>query len=206
MSRISAILFDLGNVIVEVDFRRTFRHWADSAGVDESVFYERWSEDEAYRAHETGELQFAEYVAALTETLGVSMSQDAWQAGWNEVFVGPYPGVQDKLAELTGCLPLFAFTNTNPTHEAAWRARYAHALGHFEEIYVSSTIGLRKPDREAFEWVAEAMQLPPEQILFLDDNPDNVSGAERSGLTTVQTRGEDEVLAALAAFEDRLER
>ena len=35
MSRISAILFDLGNVIVEVDFRRTFRHWAESAQVEE---------------------------------------------------------------------------------------------------------------------------------------------------------------------------
>ena len=54
MSRIAAILFDLGNVVVEVDFRRTFRHWAGSAGVDEQVFFERWSEDAAYRAHETG--------------------------------------------------------------------------------------------------------------------------------------------------------
>ncbi|TNF90047.1 MAG: HAD family phosphatase, partial [Gammaproteobacteria bacterium] len=74
------------------------------------------------------------------------------------------------------------------------------------EIYVSFTIGLRKPDQAAFEWVADAMQLSPEEILFLDDNPENVAGAIRSGLTTVQTRGEAEVLAALAAFEDRLGR
>ncbi len=206
MSRISAILFDLGNVVVEVDFRRTFRHWADKAGVDERLFHERWSEDAAYRAHETGELNFEAYVAALTETLGVSMSHDDWHAGWNAVFVGPYPGVQQKLVELKDTLPLFAFTNTNPTHEAEWRARYAEAMVHFEEIYVSSTIGLRKPDQAAFEWVADAMNLAPEEILFLDDNPENIDGAERSGLTTVQTRGEAEVLAALAAFSDRLGR
>ena len=206
MSRIAAILFDLGNVVVEVDFRRTFRHWADSAGVDEQIFHERWSEDAAYRAHETGDLSFEEYTAALTDTLGVSMDHADWHAGWNEIFIGPYPGVQEKLIELTGRLPLFAFTNTNPTHEAAWRKRYAHALGHFEEIYVSSTIGLRKPDQEAFEWVAAAMQLAPEEILFLDDNPENVRGAEQSGLTTVQTRGEAEVLAALADYADRLGR
>ena len=102
--------------------------------------------------------------------------------------------------------PLFAFTNTNPTHEAAWRARYADALDHFEEIYVSSTIGLRKPDQQAFEYVADAMQLAPEQILFLDDNPENIRGAEASGLNTVQTRGEAEVLAALADYADRLGR
>lgn len=206
MSRIAAILFDLGNVIVEVDFRRTFRHWAGSAGVDEAVFHERWTEDAAYRAHETGELSFEEYVAALSERLNVSMSHEAWHAGWNEVFVGPYPGVQQKLRELGGTLPFYAFTNTNPTHEAAWRARYSDALDHFEEIYVSSSIGLRKPDQAAFEWVADAMQLAPEEILFLDDNPENVAGARRCGLTTVQTRGEEEVLAALADFERRFGR
>lgn len=206
MSRISAILFDLGNVIVEVDFRRTFRHWAESAGVDESIFYERWSEDAAYRAHETGDLDFAGYSQALSESLGVSMSPEAWEAGWNDLFVGPYPGVQEKLNELSGVLPLYAFTNTNPTHEVTWRARYPHAFAHFEEIYVSSTIGLRKPDQAAFEWVAAAMQLPPEEILFLDDNVHNVAGAEASGLTTVQTEGEDEVLAALAEYAHRLAR
>ena len=204
MSRIAAILFDLGNVVLELDFRRTFRHWADSAGVDEAIFYERFSEDGAYRAHEQGALDFDGYVAALTETLGVSMSHDQWHAGWNDVFVGPYPGVQAKLRELSGRLPLFAFTNTNPTHEAEWRARYSQALGHFEEIYVSSTIGLRKPDQQAFEWVATAMQLAPAEILFLDDNPENIAGAQRSGLTTARTLGEDEVLAALAEFDDRL--
>ena len=191
-------------MVVEVDIRRTFSHWAERAGVDERIFYERWSEDEAYRAHETGKLSFTEYTAALTETLGVSMSHTEWHKGWNEVFVGPYPGVQQKLVELTGTLPLFAFTNTNPTHEAAWRRRYAQALDHFDEIYVSSTIGLRKPDQEAFEHVASAMQLEPEEILFLDDNPENVRGAKASGLTPVLTRGEAEVLAALAGFADRL--
>ena len=153
-----------------------------------------------------GDLSFAEYTAALSESLGVQMSHTEWQAGWNEVFVGPYPGVQQKLTELTGRLPLYAFTNTNPTHETAWRARYDHALGHFEEIYVSSTIGMRKPDQEAFEFVANAMQLAPEEILFLDDNPENIRGAEASGLTTAQTRGEAEVLAALADYADRLGR
>lgn len=206
MSRIAAILFDLGNVVVEVDFRRTFRHWADKAGVDEGLFYERWSEDAAYRAHETGELDFADYVSSLTDSLGVSMHYDDWQAGWNDVFVGPYPGAQEKLAELSGTLPLFAFTNTNPTHEAEWRARFAPAVAHFEEIYVSSSIGLRKPDQQAFEWVINAMRLSPEKILFLDDNPENIAGAERVGLTTVQARGEDEVLRALAEFTDRLPR
>ena len=203
MSRIDAVLFDLGNVVLEVDFRRTFRRWASSTGAPESLFYERWSEDDAYRAHETGSIGFDDYVAALTDRLGVSMSADEWLSGWNDVFLGPYPGVQRALDNLSGRLPLYAFTNTNPTHEAAWRARYSHALVRFEEIFVSSSIGMRKPDRAAFEWVAAAMDTAPERILFLDDNPENIAGARRAGLTTAQVRGEAEVLSALDTYRDR---
>ncbi len=204
MNGIDAILFDLGNVVVEVDFRRTFRRWADSSGVPLSLIHERWSEDDAYRAHETGSLGFDGYVEAMTERLGVTMSRGDWENGWNDVFVGPYPGVQKALAALSGRVPLYAFTNTNPTHEAEWRARYPHALVHFQDIFVSSRMGMRKPDQVAFEWVVEAMDTAPERILFLDDHPANVDGARRAGLTTVQTRGETEVLAALEAFGHRI--
>lgn len=185
---------------MEVDFRRTFRHWAATAMIDESVFHRHWSEDDAYRAHETGELEFTDYIDALSERLGVTMSHDHWREGWNDVFVGPYPGVQEKLTELAGSQALYAFTNTNPTHEAAWRARYTHALVHFQEIFVSSSIGLRKPDIAAFEWVAAAMDLKPEQILFLDDNPQNIEGADQAGLQTAHVNGEAEVLDALKHF------
>lgn len=197
MNEIEAILFDLGNVVLEVDFRRTFRHWALSAGVEETHFHEYWSEDDAYRAHEMGEMTFIEYTDALSQRLGVTMSHEQWHAGWNDVFVGPYPGVQKALAELGGTFDLYAFTNTNPTHEAAWRARYSHALSHFRQIFVSSSIGLRKPDEAAFQYVATAMGLRPEQILFLDDNPANVAGADRAGYRSLMVNGEAEVLQAL---------
>ena len=54
----------------------------------------------------------------------------------------------------------------------------------------------------AFEWVVAAMDTAPERILFLDDNPDNIAGADEAGLTTMQTCGESEVLAALEDFPE----
>ena len=104
------------------------------------------------------------------------------------------------MSTLAGRLPLYAFTNTNPTHELAWRHRYADALTHFDEIFVSSTIGLRKPDRAAFEWVADAMGVVPGRILFLDDNPQNVACAEAAGLQAVWVRSEADVVSALGSF------
>ena len=91
-------------------------------------------------------------------------------------------------------------SNTNPTHEAVWRARYSEALAPFQEIYVSSTIGQRKPDVTAYHWVAESMGLAPAEILFLDDTPENVDGAVRAGLQVRWIQSEADVVAALAEF------
>lgn len=195
-----ALLLDLGNVVLEIDFRRTFRAWAASADVDVAHFFERWSLDEAYMAHERGQIGFEAYVAALEERLGISMPLADWKAGWNELFVGPFDEVQKHLEALRGRLPLYAFTNTNRTHELVWRERYPGALTHFEEIFVSSTIGMRKPDREAYEWVAGAMGLAPEEILFLDDHPDNVKGARAAGLQAEWIRSESDVVGVLSRF------
>jgi len=197
---IDALLLDLGNVVLEVDFRRTFRHWAASAAVDPARLQERWAEDEAYRAHERGELSFEAYTAALGDRLGIDLSAQAWAAGWNDIFVGPYEHVQAKLAELSGQLPLYAFTNTNATHELTWRSRYPHAFAHFDGIFVSSTIGLRKPDYDAFQWVARAMEVSPERILFLDDNRENIAGAQAAGMQTEWIRSEADVIDVLSRF------
>lgn len=195
-----ALLLDLGNVVLEVDFRRTFRAWAASAQVDVSHFHERWSLDGAYEAHERGHIDFETYVAALERRLGVSMPLAHWKAGWNDLFVGPFDRVQERLRTLAGRVPLYAFTNTNATHEREWRARYPEALTHFEEIFVSSTIGLRKPDEEAYQWVADAIGLTPGEILFLDDNRDNVEGARAAGLNVEWIRSEADVVEVLNRF------
>ncbi len=195
-----ALLLDLGNVVLEVDFRRTFRVWAERSGAPLQAFYRHWQEDNAYRAHETGELSFEAYSETLSRRLGIVMSREDWLAGWNDLFVGPYPRVQQRLAKLNGRIPLFAFTNTNPTHEAEWRARYPGAIAHFQKIFVSSSMGLRKPDAAAFRYVAETLGLEPSRIFFLDDNRQNVEGAMAAGYRTAWIRSEDDVLQALAPF------
>jgi putative hydrolase of the HAD superfamily len=192
-----ALLLDLGNVVLDVDFRRTFRAWAASAGVDEQRFHERWQADEHYERHERGEIRFREYAAHLALRFDVRMSLDAWRRGWNDAFVDYLPGVMPLLEELVTRMPVHCFTNTNPTHEAAWRRGYPE-LGVFHHIFVSSRIGRRKPDIAAYHYVAEQMGYAPGDIWFLDDNKQNVEGAIRAGLTTFRIRTAEDVTRVLA--------
>jgi len=73
-------------------------------------------------------------------------------------------------------------------------------LGHFREIFLSSTIGLRKPNAEAYDHVVQAMGVPAERIVFFDDLDENIRGAHQRGLKAVLVRSPDDVARALEAL------
>jgi glucose-1-phosphatase len=139
---VRALLFDLGGVVIDVDFSRVLHAWARSAGL--------------------------------------RLSDEDFTAGWNDVYAGAVPDVAAMLAVAGQHLPLYAFTNSNPTHQREWSARFAAELAAFRDIYVSSDLGLRKPDHAAFA------------ILFFDDTAENVTGARASGLQAVLVRSSDD--------------
>ncbi len=195
-AKLGAVVLDLGNVVLDVDFRRAFSAWSASTGVAEERFFSRWSMDEPYRRHETGDLNFRDYISHLADLFEVRMSMQAWRQGWNAIFVDLYPEVMPLLTRIQTHLPLYAFTNTNPTHEAAWRRGYPE-LKVFQQIFVSSRIGHRKPDVAAYQLIAKRIGLEPADIWFLDDNRDNVLGATEAGLQAFHIRCEADVVMIL---------
>ena len=179
---VRALLFDLGGVVFRLDFGRAFRLWASRAGCDPRMIEERFSLDDAYEQHERGEILPSSYFAALRESLGINLSDGDFIEGWNDVYLGPVPGMAEVLSIAQQFLPLFAFTNSNPSHKSIWEARYANELKPFHGIFVSSDLGLRKPDPKAFHLVARRMGYQPREILFFDDSPGNVDGARMAGM------------------------
>ena len=79
-------------------------------------------------------------------------------------------GIQALLGTIARRLPLYALTNSNRTHQAFWTIRYAEVLKSFRRVFVSSEMGLRKPEPAAFAAIAAAIDVPLERILFFDDN------------------------------------
>ena len=195
-----ALLFDLGGVVIDIDFNRAFARWAAHAGCDERLVRERFSPDAAYNRHEIGEIGIEDYSASLRASLDLDLTHAQFLDGWNAIFIGEIPGIAGLLARAAQHLPLYAFTNTNPTHAAVWSAEFAGALKHFKTIFVSSSIGLRKPDAEAFRFVVNEIGVPANRILFFDDSPHNIAGARACGLQTVLVKTAKDVAAALAAL------
>ena len=195
-----ALLFDLGRVVIDIDFIRTFQCWADYAGCEPASLRERFVRDELYRRHERGEISDAAFFAGLRSSLGVDLTDAQFLEGWNAIFVGEIPGIKPLLARAAQRLPLYALSNTNVPHVACFSDRYADVLGHFRQIFVSSSIGLRKPDAEAYDHVVRAIGVPAERIVFFDDLAENIEGARARGLKAVHVASADDVADALTAL------
>jgi HAD superfamily hydrolase (TIGR01509 family) len=195
---VRALLFDLGGVVIDLDIGRAFQIWACRAGCDPTVIAERFSLDDSYEQHERGEIPASRYFAALRRSLGIDLSDDEFIEGWNDVYLGPVPGMAEVLSVAQRHLPLFAFTNSNPTHKSAWERLYADELRPFQMIYVSSDLGARKPETEAFRLVAKRMGFEPGEVLFFDDGPENVEGARTAGMQGVEVRSIRDVRWALS--------
>jgi putative hydrolase of the HAD superfamily len=195
-----ALLFDLGRVVLDVDLHRTFACWAGHAGCETVDLVGRFPRDELYHRHEKGEISDAEFFAGIRAALGIGISDAQFLEGWNAIFVGEMPGIAPLLARAAKRLPLFVLSNTNNAHVEYFSERYADLLGHFREIFLSSTIGLRKPDAAAYDHVVGAIGVPASRILFFDDLAENVEAARARGLHAIQVKSSTDVAHALDAL------
>jgi putative hydrolase of the HAD superfamily len=195
---IDVLLFDFGGVIVDIDFGRAFAGWALAAGVPPASVAAHFRFDDAYAAHERGEIRAAEYFASLRRSLGIDLSDEQFLAGWNAIFVGEAPGMRTLLAAAAKARALYLFSNTCEAHRRYWMPRYRDLLQPFADVFLSCDLGMRKPEREAFEFVAGRIGVPPSRIAFFDDRAENVAGARSAGLRAFQVRSSTEVAAALA--------
>jgi HAD superfamily hydrolase (TIGR01509 family) len=200
-NHIDALVFDLGGVLIDVDFNRAFAQWAAASGIESALLQSRFKVDDAYHRHERAEISGTQYFAALRESLGVDLDDSQFETGWNAILGAEIVSTTCLLPELLQQRPLYLFSNSNRTHHVCWERDYSGMLANFAEVFVSSEIGLRKPDAEAFMHVAGAAGLKPQRILFFDDTMENVKGARAVGMMAVHVTGTDSVINAIRSTE-----
>ena len=199
-SSVDVLLFDLGRVVLDINFDSVMANWAGHARCAPADLAQRFVVNDSFKHHETGRIDDAAFFAGLRQSLGIGLTDAQFLEGWNAIFAGEMPGIAPLLAGAAQRLPLYAFSNTNPAHVAHFSKAYAGVLSHFREIFLSSSIGLRKPDAEAYDHVVKAIGVPASRIVFFDDSANNIAGARAYGLNAVQVTAPDDVAKALAAL------
>ena len=190
---VKALLFDLGNVVIDIDFERIFKKWSHYSGVPVEDMKLAFQIDSAYEQHERGEIEGAEYHQHLAQKFDMSLTYDQFCEGWNDIMVAPIDETVDILMSLKGRIPLYALSNANTLHKQHWESKYHDELSHFEKVFVSSDIGCRKPESEAYQHVFDDLGIAAQNIVFFDDLAENVEAAGALGMTAIQVRSSRDV-------------
>jgi len=194
--RIEFVLFDLGGVLIEPGGVGPMRELS-GIGTDEEL-WARWLSCRWVRRFEAGLCSPDEFAAGVVADWDLELGPDAFLEEFGGWANDPYPGALELVAAVRDDVGVGCLSNTNAVQ---WHANYEATpiTEAFSLRFLSFELGLVKPDREIFETVATRLPVPPDRVLFLDDNAANVTGAEASGLVARHVRGVDEARRALDA-------
>jgi len=187
------ILFDLGKVVVELGESPLPKYWLK----DESVMpFSDWMGSKIVHQFEKGEISPYVFITQLKTELRLEQSIEEITHAFTEWPIGMYPDMPKVLTFLREHYHLAVLSNTNELHFPRLIDEF-NIAEYFDTIFVSHHMGMIKPDLSAFEHVLDVLQVTPEKVLFLDDNPNNIEVATTLGIVSVQVCGEEQVIRAL---------
>jgi len=184
MRRPTAVLFDVGNVIVRWDPRTLYsRIFPDPAERDRflgEVCTMAW-----HMEHDRG-VPMAENAAPLIARFPEHAEAiAAWEGRWDEMFSGVIEETVQVIEDLHDRgVPLFALTNM-PAEKAEGVFAMSPAFQLFDDLVVSGVERTVKPEPRIFAIACDRAQRRPEELLFVDDSPVNVEAAAALGFDTV---------------------
>ncbi|MEC9296196.1 MAG: HAD family phosphatase [SAR324 cluster bacterium] len=181
MSSNKAVVFDLGNVLIDWNPRYLYSKIFPTE-TEVEWFLENICDEEWNAKHDAGQ-PFSTGIAELSSLHPQFSAQISnWYGRWEEMLGGQLDDTVEILAELKKKqVPLFILSNwsaeTYPIAEATY-----DFLHWFDGKIISGEIGKIKPDPDIYKLLIETYDLIPDNTVFIDDKLANVKAAEDSGI------------------------
>lgn len=187
-----AIVFDFGNVIININISCTFKAFSDLTLKTEAQVRKLFAESEIFKKYETGYFDDEEFRDAIRQTLNYPLLDDEIDSAWNALLLDIPQERIDYLENLKYKYPIYLLSNTNSLHIQKciklFKSQYniPNFRTLFEHAFLSYEMKLWKPDYQIYEEVINHIGCKPEEILFLDDNQDNVDAASDMGIRCIK--------------------
>lgn len=195
-------IFDMGNVIIDIDFKRVLSVWSNLSGKPLSELSSDFIYGETFKQHECGKISDVEFAEAINDELGMSLSFDEFAEGWQAIFISVRPEVIDIMNRLREQgHRVVVLSNTNRLHQDYWPQHYPEIAASADFLYLSQDLGLRKPDPDIYQYVLETEEFEPQDVVFFDDVRENVDAATELGIKGVFVTDRDTVSRYFAEYD-----
>lgn len=202
-SAIKALIFDMGRVLVDLDFSAAMTRFPQTQLDIGRIIRFSAADDPTFIAFERGEISpedFHRYVCGLC---GITVDFEVFRQMWTSIF-REMPGMEELAGELrsAGRWRLGLLSDTDPLH---W-AQISQQFPWIPEIFTTPTLSFRekicKPAAEIFRRAAAHAGFAPEECLFIDDRADNVAGAQAVGMRGYRFTGTTALRETLNALTE----
>ena len=190
MNKIKNIIFDLGGVILNLDYNKTVDEFKKIGLLNFQDLYSQKMQNILFDDFEKGEVSSAEFISCLIDSENLKIKEIDFINAWNAMLLEIPVKKLEFIDALKKDYKVFLLSNTNEIHINKFEddLKKNNMLNQFykcfDKVYYSSRMGKRKPEENCFKQVLEENQLVPQQTLFIDDSIQHIKGAKRVGIET----------------------
>ncbi|MBL6874057.1 MAG: HAD family phosphatase [Flavobacteriales bacterium] len=195
MKNIDNIIFDLGNVILNIDYQNTINAFEKIGVEDASSFYSKSSQLNIFNQLETGHISKQNFILEIQKFVPKASATQIINA-WNAILQDLPNERIEILKNIKDKFSIFLLSNTNTIHiekiiDKLGKKKYAEFYNLFDKVYYSHEVKLRKPNADIFKLVIKENCLSIKNTLFIDDSIQHIESAKKIGLKTYHLDGNE---------------
>ncbi len=184
MPKPSAVVFDLGKVLLDFDYGRVVRRFAAESAVPPREISTLLLESGVLHAYERGQISSREFFTRLQSATGFPGDYATFAEFFADIFT-EIPAMISLHADLRARgVPTYIFSNTNDLAVPHIRARYPF-FSTFDGYVLSYEVRSMKPDEAIYDAVETMTHRKGTELIYLDDRAENIATALRRGWIAV---------------------
>lgn len=182
-NKYTAIICDLGNVLINFDHRIAVRKILECTPKAEEDIYNLFFDSGLTEAYEEGKISTDEFFNRVKDVLELNIGQDVFMPIWNDIFfeVPLNKKMHEFLRGAKGSYKLIMMSNLNESHFEFLKPRML-IFREFDKLILSYEVGHRKPAPEIYKVALDFVKIPASKAFYIDDRKDLIDAAEKLGI------------------------
>ncbi len=184
------IIFDLGAVLINIDYKKSEQAFINLGYHNFSEMYTQYNSNTLFEKLETGKISEEDFYKKILSIQKKYITIQQIKNAWNAILLDWRAESLNFVETLSLQYKLFLLSNTNCIHQEAFELSLKKETGRktidnlFTKSYYSHKINLRKPNADIFEFVAKDAAIIKDETLFIDDSYNNIETAKKLGFKT----------------------
>lgn len=181
--KIKAIIFDLGNVLVDFNHRIAAQRISRFTDKSPEEIFNLFFDSELTQFFEEGKIAPQDFFLKVKKMLNLKLNYQEFLPIWNEIFFLSESNlaVYNLAKTLKRHYKLALISNINILHFEYLKNKFP-VFDVFPNIITSYEAGSRKPAHLIYRKTLRALEVAPKEVFYTDDRPELVQGANELGI------------------------